>query len=54
MAQPGEPLRSVPHRTKVYKLNSAGLWDDKGTGLISLEYMEVRKGRPAPRSSSVD
>jgi protein phosphatase-4 regulatory subunit 3 len=27
---------------KVYKLNSVGAWEDKGTGHISVEYMEVR------------
>lgn len=28
-------------RVKVYKLNSDGLWDDKGTGHVSVEFMEV-------------
>ena len=28
-------------RVKVYKLNEDGLWDDKGTGHVSVEYMEV-------------
>lgn len=28
------------HRVKVYKLNGNGGWDDKGTGLVSVEYME--------------
>lgn len=30
------------HRVKVYKLNAEGQWEDKGTGHISVEYMEVR------------
>ena len=25
------------HRVKVYKLNEGGGWDDKGTGLVSVE-----------------
>ena len=29
-------------RVKVYRLNSDGLWDDKGTGHVSVEYLEVR------------
>lgn len=28
------------HRVKVYKLNATGGWDDKGTGLVSVEFME--------------
>lgn len=28
-------------RVKVYKLNEDGLWDDKGTGHVSVEYLEV-------------
>ncbi|EFJ49195.1 hypothetical protein VOLCADRAFT_104409 [Volvox carteri f. nagariensis] len=28
------------HRVKVYKLNVEGQWEDKGTGHISVEYME--------------
>ncbi|GLC50218.1 hypothetical protein PLESTB_000355400 [Pleodorina starrii] len=28
------------HRVKVYKLNAEGQWEDKGTGHISVEYME--------------
>jgi protein phosphatase-4 regulatory subunit 3 len=27
---------------KVYRLNENGHWDDKGTGNVSCEYMEVR------------
>lgn len=29
-------------RVKVYRLNEEGLWDDKGTGHVSVELMEVR------------
>ena len=29
-------------RVKVYRLNDSGHWDDKGTGHVSCEYMEVR------------
>eukprot|EP00198_Chlamydomonas_reinhardtii_P002263 XP_001691599.1 predicted protein [Chlamydomonas reinhardtii] len=29
------------HRVKVYKLNAEGQWEDRGTGHISVEYMEV-------------
>ena len=28
-------------RVKVYRLNPEGLWDDKGTGSVSVEYLEV-------------
>lgn len=28
-------------RVKVYRLNNDGLWDDKGTGHVSVEYLEV-------------
>ena len=29
-------------RVKVYRLNDDGKWDDKGTGHVSVEYLEVR------------
>ncbi len=29
-------------RVKVYRLNDEGKWDDKGTGHVSVEYLEVR------------
>ena len=29
-------------RVKVYRLTSEGQWDDKGTGQVSVEWMEVR------------
>lgn len=32
----------VMQRVKVYRLNNDGLWDDKGTGHVSVEYLEVR------------
>lgn len=32
-------------RVKVYRLNPEGLWDDKGTGSVSIEYLEVRMSR---------
>ena len=32
------------HRVKVYKLDSEGCWEDKGTGHISVEYMEASRG----------
>jgi len=35
------------HRVKVYRLNNEGSWLDKGTGFISLQYMEARRGRGA-------
>lgn len=31
---------SYMQRVKVYKLNDGGMWDDKGTGHVSVEYME--------------
>lgn len=33
-------------RVKVYKLSDEGEWLDKGTGHISLEYMEVGAVKP--------
>jgi hypothetical protein len=32
----------LPHYCQVYCLNPDGLWDDKGTGHVSVEFMEVR------------
>jgi hypothetical protein len=32
-------------RVKVYRLNEEGTWDDKGTGHISVEVMQVRPRR---------
>lgn len=40
--QMGEP---AIQRVKVYRLNDEGLWDDKGTGHVSVELMEVRSER---------
>lgn len=28
------------NRVKVYKLNDRGLWDDKGTGHVNIEYFD--------------
>lgn len=28
-------------RVKVYRLNDEGKWDDRGTGHVSVEYLEV-------------
>ena len=49
----GAGCASPPHthmqRVKVYRLNGEGLWDDKGTGSVSVEFLEVcvwgRSGR---------
>jgi hypothetical protein len=40
-------------RVKVYRLNPEGLWDDKGTGSVSVEYLEVwrRSGERGKRRS---
>ena len=34
---------SSVHRVKVYRLSEEGEWLDRGTGHISVEYMEVGK-----------
>lgn len=36
-------------RVKVYRLNAEGLWDDKGTGSVSVEFLEVRGNTPGSR-----
>jgi hypothetical protein len=43
-ASGGSPSGGAQHmqRVKLYKLNETGVWDDKGTGHVSVEYMEVR------------
>ncbi|KAK9802569.1 hypothetical protein WJX73_004679 [Symbiochloris irregularis] len=38
--QPGGASDFQAQRVKVYRLNNEGLWDDKGTGHVSVEYME--------------
>jgi hypothetical protein len=48
MAVPGAEDYTNLQRVKVYRLNDSGHWDDKGTGHVSCEYMEVR----APLSRS--
>ena len=39
------PLNSLLHRivqrVKVYHLNEDGKWDDRGTGHVSIDYVEV-------------
>jgi hypothetical protein len=40
----------VFHRVKVYSLTADGGWDDTGTGLVSLEPLEVRGGRAGWRA----
>jgi hypothetical protein len=35
----------MSYRVKVYKLNETGGWDDKGTGLVSVEPLQVRLKR---------
>ena len=35
-------------RVKVYRLNESGHWDDKGTGHVSCEFMEVRSAVDLP------
>ena len=39
-------------RVKVYRLTSEGQWDDKGTGQVSVEYMEVRNNQKAHSPSA--
>jgi hypothetical protein len=34
------------HRVKLYKLNTQGLWDDKGTGHVAMEFLPVRFAHP--------
>lgn len=31
----------IIQRVKVYRLNTDGKWDDKGTGHVTVEYLEV-------------
>ncbi len=38
-------------RVKVYRLTSEGQWDDKGTGQVSVEYMEVSVKAPTSKVS---
>ena len=41
--QGGHNYTNSLQRVKVYRLNDHGHWDDKGTGHVSCEYMEVRQ-----------
>jgi hypothetical protein len=34
------------YRVKLYKLNSQGHWDDKGTGHVAVEFLPVRNSSP--------
>ena len=36
-------MKAPFYRVKVYRLNNEGKWDDRGTGRISVEYLEVRR-----------
>jgi protein phosphatase-4 regulatory subunit 3 len=45
---PAEDFTNL-QRVKVYRLNDSGHWDDKGTGHVSCEYMEVRRDRAPVR-----
>lgn len=38
---PASPNAAM-HRVKLYKLNTQGLWDDKGTGHVAVEWLPVR------------
>lgn len=44
MAQPAPEnfVVSDMERVKLYKLNEAGLWDDRGTGHVTVEFIEAR------------
>ena len=44
----GSPECSL-QRVKLYRLNETGVWDDKGTGHVSVQYMEARAQRGAAR-----
>lgn len=39
-------------RVKVYRLTADGQWDDKGTGKVSVEWMEVGADSPVFRTAS--
>ena len=39
---PEEPGSTTQLRVKVYVLNDRGEWDDRGTGHVCVEYLEVR------------
>ena len=39
------------HRVKLYKLNQQGLWDDKGTGHVGIEFLPVRLRRECSEHS---
>lgn len=35
---------TAPQRVKVYRLNNEGKWDDKGTGHVTIQLLEVGVG----------
>jgi protein phosphatase-4 regulatory subunit 3 len=41
MAAPGGGEPDGPQRVKVYRLNSEGTWDDRGTGFVGVEALEA-------------
>lgn len=46
----------VVQRVKVYRLNEDGQWDDRGTGHVTMDYMEVCSSSwipPAAKNSPV-
>jgi protein phosphatase-4 regulatory subunit 3 len=44
MAAPGGGEPDGPQRVKVYRLNSEGTWDDRGTGFVGVEALEAGRG----------
>jgi len=45
-------LHTGMHRVRLYKLNAQGLWDDKGTGHVAVEWLPVRLAGPPLRPAS--
>lgn len=46
----------IVQRVKVYRLNENGQWDDRGTGLVTMDYMKVCSNSwipPAAKTSAV-
>ncbi len=39
---PAAGAAATLQRVKLYRLNDSGVWDDKGPGHVSVEYMEAR------------
>ena len=42
MTSAGKTPENMLQRVKVYRLNEAGLWDDRGTGHATMEFLEVK------------